>query len=390
MKCLLVSRIDLPGAISCARQIKKALQKSGVEVIIEKDTAVCLGEPGVSCSEAAADAAVVIGGDGTILRTVQQLTKQIPIIGINHGEVGFLADLEPEEAWEFIRTLVSGFEVEKRMRLSLFMNDQPLGEALNEALIVTTRPAKMLRFSIIIDGRISEQFRSDGLLVSTPTGSTAYAMSAGGPIVDPRIEGFLVVPLAPYMMSRADGVIQVRSGVQDGIVEGLVSTQALAHLTIGVDDTDTQEGGATFALALALLTRLTLEKGVMPISHHVVMLCERITGKTAGNSASYIELAVPPSRVDRVTAKAREFVENEALSAEWGMAVYRGMAIPPALREYGKQVREAEVSRGRAEEVAGKTGIVLYGGNGVIGALGAVALARLPHEIQLDPSRKIA
>jgi methanogenesis imperfect marker protein 11 len=192
------------------------------------------------------------------------------------------------------------------------------------------------------------------------------------------------------MMSRADGVIQVRSGIRDRIVEGLVSTQALAHLTIGVDDTDTQEGGATFALALALLTRLTLEKGVMPISHHVVMLCERITGKTAGNSASYIELAVPPSRVERVTAKAREFVENEALSAEWGMAVYRGMAIPPALREYGKQVREAEVSRGRAEEVAGKTGIVLYGGNGVIGALGAVALARLPHEIQLDPSRKIA
>ena len=201
MKCLLVSRNDLPGALGCARQMKNALIKEGVTVILEKDTAAGLGETGVLCSEAKADVAVVIGGDGTILRTVQQLDHQIPIIGINHGEVGFLADLEPEESWEFVRTLVSGFEIEKRMRISLFMGETPLGDALNEALIVTTRPAKMLRFSIIIDGRVSEQFRSDGLLVSTPTGSTAYAMSAGGPIVDPRIEGFLVVPLAPYMLS---------------------------------------------------------------------------------------------------------------------------------------------------------------------------------------------
>ena len=200
MKYLLVSRIDLPGALSCARQMKAALEREGVTVILEKDTAACLGGPGIPCDQADADVAVVIGGDGTILRTVQQMQHQIPIIGINHGEVGFLADLEPEEAWDFVKTLVSGFEVEERMRISLMMNNKPLGDALNEALIVTTRPAKMLRFSIIIDGRVSEQFRSDGLLVSTPTGSTAYAMSAGGPIVDPRIQGFLVVPLAPYML----------------------------------------------------------------------------------------------------------------------------------------------------------------------------------------------
>lgn len=243
MKCLLVSRIDLPGAISCVRQIKKALQKSGVEVIIEKDTAECLGEPGVPCSKATADAAVVIGGDGTILRTVQQLTNQIPIIGINHGEVGFLADLEPDDAWEFIRTLVSGFEVEKRMRLSLFMNDQPLGDALNEALIVTTRPAKMLRFSIIIDGRISEQFRSDGLLVSTPTGSTAYAMSAGGPIVDPRIEGFLVVPLAPYMLSSRPHFIG-----SDRRLEIRLESSKPAKLVI--DGQKTVELGTTATLAV--------------------------------------------------------------------------------------------------------------------------------------------
>ena len=93
------------------------------------------------------------------------------------------------------------------MRISLVRDDLPLGTALNEALIVTTRPAKMLRFSIIIDGVVAEQFRADGLLLSTPTGSTAYAMSAGGPIVDPRIQGFLLVPLAPYMLSSRPHLI---------------------------------------------------------------------------------------------------------------------------------------------------------------------------------------
>ena len=93
------------------------------------------------------------------------------------------------------------------MRISLSNDSTIFGNALNEALIVTTRPAKMLMFSIIVDGVTTEQFRADGLLISTPTGSTAYAMSAGGPIVDPRIQGFLLVPLAPYLLSSRPHVI---------------------------------------------------------------------------------------------------------------------------------------------------------------------------------------
>ena len=89
-------------------------------------------------------------------------------------------------------------------------------------------------------------------------------------------------------------------------------------------------------------------------------------------------------------AKSREFVENESLSPEWGLAFRTGMTIPANLREYGRRVREEVVDRAMAEETARQTGAILYGGNGIIGALGAVALARLPHEVQLDPARKIA
>ena len=191
------------------------------------------------------------------------------------------------------------------------------------------------------------------------------------------------------MMSRAEGVVRVEHGQSGKIVEGRVWTQALTHLTIGVDDTDSASGGATFALALALLTHITAAKAVLPISHHVVMLYEHVEQKTAGNSASYIEVAVHPSRVERVMTKCREFVENESLSPEWGIAFHSGLTIPPALREYGRHVREEVVTCAEAETVAQKTGVTLIGRNGVIGALGAVALARLPHEIQLDPDQKI-
>ena len=201
MKALIVSRIDHEGALRFARRIHDLLSEDGCTVAYGEDTGAALGAAGEPLRNARADIVIVVGGDGTILRTIQQMQEPVPVLGINWGEVGFLADLEQEGALEYIHTLRNGFSVEERMRISLTRDGEPLGTALNEALIVTTRPAKMLRFSIFIDGVMTEQFRADGLLVSTPTGSTAYAMSAGGPIVDPRIEGFLLVPLAPYLLS---------------------------------------------------------------------------------------------------------------------------------------------------------------------------------------------
>lgn len=207
MKAVIVSRIDNREALEFASEIHEILERAGSKAVFDRDTATALGTVGISLASAEADVVIIIGGDGTILRTIQELKNPIPVLGVNWGEVGFLADLEPSEAIAFVRSLQPGFPVEERMRISLAANNAPLGVALNEALIVTTRPAKMLRFSVVVDGNIAEQFRADGLLISTPTGSTAYAMSAGGPIVDPRIQGFLLVPLAPYMLSSRPHLI---------------------------------------------------------------------------------------------------------------------------------------------------------------------------------------
>jgi len=207
VKIVLVSRIDDQKALAFTRNLGDSLLEDDHQIIYEPATARALEIQSYWGWNDPSDLMVVVGGDGTILHTVQQMDKQIPILGINWGEVGFLADLEPEEARGFIKALRPGFAIEPRMRISLSRDGQILGQALNEALIVTSRPAKMLRFVVVVDGIPAERFRADGLLMSTPTGSTAYAMSAGGPIVDPRIEGFLLVPLAPYMLSSRPHLI---------------------------------------------------------------------------------------------------------------------------------------------------------------------------------------
>jgi NAD+ kinase len=207
MKILVVSRVDDPRAVSYASDLAKGLEALPHEVVFEEALAGRLGVPGAGLGEMKADLAVVIGGDGSVLHTIQGLKEQIPVLGINWGEVGFLAELEPSEAPGFLEGLREGFRVERRMRIEIALDGARLGEALNEVVIVTGRPAKMLRFTVEIDGIPAEHFRADGMLVSTPTGSTAYAMSAGGPIVDPGVEGILLVPLAPYLLSSRPMVI---------------------------------------------------------------------------------------------------------------------------------------------------------------------------------------
>jgi hypothetical protein len=189
------------------------------------------------------------------------------------------------------------------------------------------------------------------------------------------------------MMARADGVLRVESRHDGHLVKGNVWTQALTQVTIGIDDTDTKDGGATFALALALLNHLSNIKGILPISHHVAMLNPDVIGKTAGNSSSFIEVAIEPDHYTLLIEKTRKFVADEALSKEWGIAIWSGLNMPAELREYGKMVRRIFISRSIAEETAGRLGISIFGGNGVIGALGAVALAGLSYDVLLDPAK---
>lgn len=160
------------------------------------------------------DLIICIGGDGTILRTLQALEKEVPVLGINMGATGFLADAMPENAMQIVKKSLAGFEVEKRMRLTVSLDDEDLPCATNEAVLLTSRPAKMLHFRVFVDGDELATLRADGIVFATPTGSTAYAMSAGGPIVDPRVEGIIIVPLAPFTLVARPSVVHASSRIK--------------------------------------------------------------------------------------------------------------------------------------------------------------------------------
>lgn len=220
MKICIVSRIDLKEPVELAQSLGWMLRDYGHEVVYEQSVAAELGYAPVSLSnrDFSADLIVVLGGDGSVLRTIRLLHKQIPLVGINQGQVGFLTDVEREKAEEILTSLKLPLPVESRMRISIEYNGKSVGSALNEAVIVTSRPAKILKFMVFVNGKQIDEFRADGLIVGTPTGSTAYAMSAGGPIVDSTIEAMLLVPLAPYMLSSRPYLINSKSEIEIRLV----------------------------------------------------------------------------------------------------------------------------------------------------------------------------
>ncbi len=127
----------------------------------------------------------------------------------------------------------------------------------------------------------------------------------------------------------------------------------------------------------------------MPIGHRVAMLNPLIEVRTAGNSCSYIELAVEPGQVPRIEESAVRFVAGEAASPDWGIAVRQGFRIPGNLRAYGRSARGTVLTLETAEATAERFGARLHGGRGVIGALAAISLIGLPHDVLLDPQRDV-
>lgn len=187
-----------------------------VELILDETSANLLKRTGEPLAEmTVVDLIVSVGGDGTILRTLHAVPRPVPIIGINTGAIGFLAEVQPEEGVETLRRLLAGFEVELRERLAIALDrvSETVPYAMNEAVLITSKPGKMLHFAIRIDGVELEQLRADGVICATPTGSTAYAMSAGGPIVDPRVNATIIVPIAPFKLAARPTVVDIRSEI---------------------------------------------------------------------------------------------------------------------------------------------------------------------------------
>ncbi len=197
-----------PEALKTALEIKDFLETHGLEVIFDHESSPEFGFRGKKIEEFDVDLLIVLGGDGMILKAASRVQKEIPLLGINFGTMGFLTEMKPDSWREALEKVLQGsYILEERSKIDVLVKGEKIGEALNEAVVITSSPVKMLQLEIFLNGIELDEVRADGIIVATPTGSTAYSMSAGGPIVDPRTRALVITPICPFQSSARSFVV---------------------------------------------------------------------------------------------------------------------------------------------------------------------------------------
>ena len=199
------------GSIPTLRALRAALGKVGIATLLDEATAALVGEPGgIPAAEFSkhVDLAAVIGGDGTMLHAVARLGDfQKPVAGINIGTLGFLTSCTDGELDEFAQAVAGGrFSTSVRTLLAatLHRSGHPAEEftALNEITLARGQTGRLVSLRAKVNGELLNDYRADGLIVATPTGSTAYSLSAGGPLIAPGAAVFLITPICPHSLSQ--------------------------------------------------------------------------------------------------------------------------------------------------------------------------------------------
>jgi NAD+ kinase len=214
------------------------LRERNIEVFVDQDTRACSdAQAPVVARESLADKIdllIVLGGDGTLLSGARAMgNKRVPILAVNLGGLGFLSSVTLDELYPVLETVLSGgHKTSERMMLAANISrggtcvEQQ--DALNDAVITKTALARMLEFDVLVDGAPVTRYRADGLIVATPTGSTAYSLAAGGPIVDPQLEALLITPICPHMLTNRPLVIPDTARVEIDIA----ATEEPVYLTL--------------------------------------------------------------------------------------------------------------------------------------------------------------
>jgi NAD+ kinase len=221
----LITRPDDTRLTDTVRTLLEYLQGKELEVVVDQTAANLLRDTGLMSQRREAiaqrcDLAIVVGGDGTLLYAARSLLHDgVPLLGINQGRLGFLVDITPDEMTERLDEILAGRYHEDRR---LLLHGQVLREgkiiassdAFNDIVVHVRELVRMIEFDTYINTRYLNTQRADGLIVSTPTGSTAYALSGGGPIVHPDLETIVLVPICPHTLSNRPIVIDADSQIE--------------------------------------------------------------------------------------------------------------------------------------------------------------------------------
>jgi len=215
------------------RRLAEYLHERGISVFVERETSEHIGRivdlsRWVTCGfndiGAHADIAIVLGGDGTMLNAARRLARYgVPLVGVNQGRLGFMTDIARDDMLTCMDDLLDGrFTPENRLLLSaeVIRDGKEIASnmALNDAVIDKGAIGRMIEFELFIDGEFIYKLRSDGLIVSTPTGSTAYAMSAGGPILHPTLTGIALIPLCPHSLTNRPIIVNDSAEIELRII----------------------------------------------------------------------------------------------------------------------------------------------------------------------------
>jgi NAD+ kinase len=233
-----LARADLGEAGDTLRELIRWLTDRRIGVCLEERTARLVMDLATACTVAAAkdvaadaDALVVLGGDGTLLAASHVVGKPIPVLGVNFGSLGFLTEITLPELYPTLEGVLAGkYRHEERRMLHAVVHregrPENSGDVLNDVVISKSSFSRIIELEVSVDGAFVSSFRADGLIVSSPTGSTAYNLAAGGPILHPALPAIVLTPICPHMLSNrplvlGDGVsVEVRlRDARDGDVQ---------------------------------------------------------------------------------------------------------------------------------------------------------------------------
>lgn len=249
----LIAKSDSEQALYSLRQLVHFLQGRAVNVILDRDLASALPEMGLQASSLpqmgdSCDLVIVVGGDGCLLGAARAMARfDVPVLGVNRGRLGFLTDILPSEIESRVGQVLDGDYVsEQRFLLDLEVrrgSKSVIGEgaALNDVVLLSGDSVHMIEFELFIDGHYVYNQRSDGLIISTPTGSTAYALSGGGPIMHPKLDAIVLVPLNPHTLTSRPLVVAGNSEIKIRVttpkVRPLVSCDGQEGIRLQMEDT---------------------------------------------------------------------------------------------------------------------------------------------------------
>ena len=215
MKLIIYTNPEKPNAARLLSELSEIAERRGIETTPFASDVILAGAPGEIWS--GVTAVVTIGGDGTILRAVSAAAPHgVPVLGINMGRVGFFSEIGTEEFESALDKLLSGnYSVESASMLTCLVNGEYCGLCLNDFIIHRQELSSIAQLGLTVDGDEVGDVMADGLIVATPSGSTAYTMSAGGPVVAPKLDCMLVTPICPHsltvrpIVASADSVVSV-------------------------------------------------------------------------------------------------------------------------------------------------------------------------------------